>query len=65
MFSFAAFLPVAFCLFAFPQELGMRQIIPEEFVKSRPVKSKVASAKQPGYRIASAKPGAKPGAGAW
>jgi hypothetical protein len=58
MFSLASLLPVALCLFAVPQEQGMRQIVPEEFIKSRPAKSTTSSTKRPGYRQATGKPNA-------
>jgi hypothetical protein len=48
-------LPFAICLFAFVQDQGTRQIIPEEFVKSRPAKSTAPSAKRASYRPATAK----------
>lgn len=48
-------LPFAICLFAFVQDQGTRQIIPEEFVKSRPAKSTAPSVKRASYRPATAK----------
>ncbi len=48
-------LSFAICFFAFVQDQGTRQIIPEEFVKSRPAKSTASSAKRTSYRPATAK----------
>lgn len=46
---------VALCSFAFFQSDGSRQIIPEEFVKARPAKSKAAPARRAAYRNTAAK----------
>ena len=46
----AYLLTLAFCFCAFFQNEGARAIIPEEFVKARPAKSKTAPAKRPTYR---------------
>ncbi len=48
-------LPFAICLFAFVQDQGARQIVPEEFVKSRPARSTASSAKRASYKPATAK----------
>jgi hypothetical protein len=48
-------LPFAFCLLAFAQGQETRQIIPEEFVKTRPAKSTTPSGKRANYRSATAK----------
>src|SRR5262245_66638026 len=39
MTGFSSILPFAICLFTCTQDQGMRDIIPEEFVKSRPARS--------------------------
>jgi hypothetical protein len=39
----ACFLPFAFCLLGFAQDQGVRDITPEEFVKSRPARSTASS----------------------
>lgn len=52
-------LTLVFCFFACFQNEGSRAIIPEEFVKSRPAKSK-APVKRAVYRSASGKPASKP-----
>jgi hypothetical protein len=52
----AHLLPFAFCLLAFFQEGGSRQIVPEEFVKARPAKSTKTAPKRSNYRPATAKP---------
>ncbi|MCG3162706.1 MAG: hypothetical protein JMDDDDMK_04017 [Acidobacteria bacterium] len=59
MTGFVSILPFAFCLFAFVQDGGTRQIIPEEFVKSRPAKSAGASARRASYRPAGSKSAAR------
>ena len=53
----AYLLPFAFCFFTFFQDPGTRSIIPEEFVKARPAKSKAAN-KRTAYRRAAGKPAA-------
>ncbi|MGE0130117.1 MAG: DUF4384 domain-containing protein [Blastocatellales bacterium] len=58
MACFVPMLSLAFCLFTFAQDEGTRQIIPEEFVKSRPAKSAGASARKASYRPVGAKPAA-------
>lgn len=55
MTGFISILPFAFCLFTFAQGQETRQIIPEEFVKTRPAKSRAPSAKRASYRPATAK----------
>src|ERR1044072_6024418 len=54
----ATLLTLVFCFFAFFQNDGSRAIIPEEFVKARPAKSK-ASVKRAVYRNATGKPASK------
>jgi hypothetical protein len=52
-------LSFAICLFAFVQDQGTRQIIPEEFVKARPAaKSTASAAKRAGYKPAGGRPAA-------
>jgi hypothetical protein len=55
----AHLLILAFCFFVFFQSDGTRQIIPEEFVKARPTKSKAAPAKRNTYRNSTGKVVAK------
>src|SRR5215211_2927289 len=55
----AYLLSFTFCFFAFFQNEGTRTIIPEEFVKARPAKSK-APVKRTVYRSATGKPASKP-----
>jgi Domain of unknown function (DUF4384) len=54
----AGFLPFAFCLLAFAQDQGVRDITPEEFVKSRPARSTVSSgsARRGRYKLSGARP---------
>jgi hypothetical protein len=52
-------LTLVFCLFACFQSDGSRAIIPEEFVKARPTKSR-ATARRTAYRNVSGKPASKP-----
>lgn len=51
-------LPLAFCLLALVQDQGVRDIIPEEFVKSRPARSTApsASARHRRYKPSGARP---------
>ena len=63
MTGFASIVPFALCLFTFVQEQGLRHVIPEEFVKSRPARSNKTgtsstSARRTSYKPASAKPSA-------
>lgn len=51
-------LPFVLCFFAFFQEGGARQIVPEEFVKARPAKSTATTAKGPSYRPVTPQPAA-------
>lgn len=48
-------LPLALCVLTMAQDGGTRQIVPEEFVKSRPAKSKSGSNQRPSYQSATAK----------
>jgi len=59
MTGFISILPFAFCLFTFAQGQETRQIIPEEFVKTRPAKSTAPSDKRASYRPATAKSASK------
>ncbi len=54
MTGFSSILPFAICLLTFVQDQGTRQIIPEEFVKSRPAKP-TAPARRTSYKPATAK----------
>jgi len=56
MSGFVSLLPFAFSAFVIMQDQGTRQIMAEEFVKSRPGRSAASSAKRPVYRPASTKP---------
>lgn len=56
----ASLLTLVFCFFACFQNEGSRAIIPEEFVKARPGKSKAAAARRPAYRNTSSKTAARP-----
>ncbi|MGH9845648.1 MAG: DUF4384 domain-containing protein [Blastocatellia bacterium] len=58
MSGFVSLLPFAFCTFVLFQDPGTRQIMAEEFVKSRPGRSSASSAsgKRTTYRPASARP---------
>jgi hypothetical protein len=58
-FMTASLLTLVFCFFAFFQNEGSRAIIPEEFVKARPAKSKTAAAKRLAYRNATGKTATK------
>src|SRR5262245_26888568 len=66
MTCIVSILPYAFWLFTLVQDQGARQIIPEEFVKSRPARSNKAGAsststRRTSYRLASPNPsGSKP-----
>lgn len=55
MTGFILILSFTFCLFTFGQGQETRQIIPEEFIKTRPVKSTAPSAKRARYHPAIAK----------
>jgi hypothetical protein len=55
----ATLLTLVFCFFAFFQNEGSRAIIPEEFVKARPRKSK-AAVRRAAYRNTSGKSATKP-----
>lgn len=55
MTGFTSILPFAFCLCAFAQGQETRQIIPEEFVKTRPSKSSASAARRASYRPATGK----------
>jgi hypothetical protein len=59
------FLPLAFCLLVLAQDQGVRDITPEEFVKSRPARSTIssASARRANYKPSGRKP-AKSSSGA-
>ncbi len=52
MTGFISILPLTLCVFIFPQDQEKRQIIPEEFVKARPAKSRAPSTKRANYRPA-------------
>ena len=64
MTGFSSILPFAICLFSFMQDQGMRDIIPEEFVKSRPARSTAfsAPAKRVRYKPAATRLAASTGA---
>lgn len=55
----ACHLSVALCFLVFFQSDSTRQIIPEEFVKARPAKSKAAPARRMAYRNSAGKPANK------
>jgi hypothetical protein len=56
----ASLLTLVICFFACFQNEGSRAIIPEEFVKARPGKSKTVAARRLTYRNANGKTAAKP-----
>src|SRR5262245_28101348 len=64
MTGFSSILPFAICLFPFMQDQGMRDITPEEFVKSRPARSTPSSApaRRVRYKPAATRPAASTGA---
>ncbi len=64
MTGFSSILPFAICLFSFMQDQAMRDITPEEFVKSRPARSTASSApaRRVRYKPAAARPAASTGA---
>jgi len=64
MTGFSSILPFAICLFSFMQDQGMRDITPEEFVKSRPARSIASSApaRRVSYKPAATRPAASTGA---
>jgi Domain of unknown function (DUF4384) len=64
MTGFSSILPFAICLISFMQDQGMRDITPEEFVKSRPARSTPSSApaRRVRYKPAATRPASSTGA---
>lgn len=62
----AGFIPFAICLLAFVQDQNVRDITPEEFVKSRPARSAISSAstRRASYKPSGGKPAKSSSSGA-
>src|SRR5262245_6485061 len=64
MTGFSSIFPFAICLLSFMQDQSMRDIVPEEFVKSRPAGSTASSApaRRARYKPAATRPATSTGA---